>query len=346
MTARRTTEAEDVVWLRSGSALPSAARREGTELARRVGLDEERIAGLRIALTEAATNLQRHAGDGALALRVVRFGDRPAVECLALDSGPGIADPGRALADGVSSAGTLGIGLGAIARLADSFDLYTRQGQGTALLAHFTVGDAPEPGAPGGPETAVVAGLTRPISGEQLCGDTWAAHEDAEGVTVMMCDGLGHGPLAARAAEQARAAFRGTALTRPEDLLRHLHSALKGTRGAAVAVARVDLATRRVALCGAGNIAGFVLTGTERFPLLSMPGIVGHQVRTLRTFEADLPTGALLILHSDGLRDRWAPADFPALPRHRPAVVAGHLLWQTGVRRDDAGIVVVKVPPA
>jgi hypothetical protein len=49
-------------------------------------------------------------------------------------------------------------------------------------------------------------------------------------------------------------------------------------------------------------------------------------------------------MHSDGLSDRWSPADFPGLFRRSPAVICAQLLQQAGVRRDDAGILALKVP--
>ncbi len=80
---------------------------------------------IELAVTEAATNLQKHAQDGALALRVTTLRDRAALELLSLDSGPGMADVGSALRDGVSGSGTLGVGMGAIARFADVFDVHS-----------------------------------------------------------------------------------------------------------------------------------------------------------------------------------------------------------------------------
>ncbi|MFC4031095.1 SpoIIE family protein phosphatase [Streptomyces polygonati] len=345
MNTGAVTEAGDVVWLRVGEAMPSAARREAALLADRIGLGQGRANDLALAVTEAATNLQRHSDDGALALRIERQGVRAGVEFLALDSGPGIGDIRAALMDGHSTGGTLGLGLGAINRLADVFGIHSLPGRGTALLARFYPREAGAPQAAAHPE---VGGLTRPISGEELCGDTWAAREEttADGVVdtlVMMCDGLGHGPLAARVADTARLAFRESRATDPAGIVRDLHVRLKGSRGAAVAVARVDRARRRVTLSGAGNISGFVLGAQSRQTLLSTPGIVGHSISRLQTFEADLPPGSALVLHSDGLSNRWVPADFPGLLAHGPVLIAGQLLWQAGTRGDDAGIVVVKV---
>lgn len=346
MNAASPAEAGEVLWLRVDEGLASAGRREAAALARRVGLAEGRAADLALAVTEAATNLQRHADDGALALRVTAFGDQAAVELLALDSGPGIADLGAALRDGSSTTGTLGVGLGAIRRLADFFAIHSLPGRGTCLYACFSA--QPAGGAEQG-RSAQLSGLTRPISGETQCGDTWAVREepDAEGagrLLVMMCDGLGHGPLAARAADQARTAFRNSRAAEPADVLADIHTGLKGTRGAAVAVARVDPVARRVSLCGVGNIAASVLGAQSRQALMSTPGIVGHNISRPQTFSASLPPTDALVLHSDGLNSRWQPGQFPGLTAQVPAVIAAQLLWQAGTRRDDAGIVVVKVP--
>ncbi|WP_329129745.1 ATP-binding protein/SpoIIE family protein phosphatase [Streptomyces sp. NBC_01476] len=337
MTPAPATEAGDVVWLRVGEAMPSAARREAGRLAARIALGTDRANDLALAVTEAATNLQRHSSDGALALRIESRGRPAGVEFLALDSGPGITDIRAALTDGISSAGTLGLGLGAINRLADTFGIHSLPGRGTALLARFYPRGAAAPAAGG-----AVGGLTRPITGEELCGDTWATREGSTGTLVMMCDGLGHGPLAARVAETARLAFRESRATAPAQIVQDLHVRLKGSRGAAVAVARVDGPGHRVELSGAGNISGFVLGPDIRRTLLSTPGIVGHSISRLQTFEAELPPGAALVLHSDGLSNRWTPTDFPGLLALDPVLIAGQLLWQAGTRGDDAGIVVVK----
>lgn len=341
-------ESQDIAWFRDAESLPVAARSAAAALARRVGLGEQRAAEVALAVTEAATNLRRHAVDGSLLLRVVRTQDQAAVEFLALDSGPGMPDIPYAMTDGTSSAGTLGIGLGAIARLADTFDVHSLPGRGTVLAARFWAKGAAPAAATGEPP---VAGITRPISGEEVCGDAWAARpvagpdgEPDAALLVMFCDGLGHGPLAALASQQAVSAFHASRGQRPEDVLSDLHRALRGTRGGAAAVARIEPAARRVRYCGVGNISGFVVDPERRQALLSAPGIVGHQLPTLRTQEQELAPGAALVLHSDGLTERWQVSALPGLLRHLPVVAAGLLLREAGVRRDDAGVVVAKGP--
>ncbi|MEU3556610.1 ATP-binding SpoIIE family protein phosphatase [Streptomyces fragilis] len=407
-------DAEDVTWLRDQESFPAAARIAAVTVARRIGFDEQRCAEVALAVSEAATNLRRHAVDGALLLRVVRTPHEAGVEFVTTDAGPGMADVAKSLTDGTSTAGTLGIGLGAISRLADVFRLHSLPGRGTVLTARFWRRPADrrqEP--PAG--TPLVEGLTRTITGEEVCGDAWAARlvgardecqaaaslpvgseapddeasagrtakparhlgwaeltglrpppEDAtplrdrsapraaravtasgeRAVLVMCCDGLGHGPLAGRAAQAAVTAFRNSASDQPEGVLQDVHKALRGSRGGAIAVARIEPATRSVFFCGVGNISTFVVdpaTETRR-SLLSAPGIVGHQMPTLRTVRLDLPPQGAVVMHSDGLTERWQPSDLPGFLDHTPLVAAAQLLREAGVRRDDAGVVVAKGP--
>src|SRR4029079_434495 len=116
-----------------------------------------------------------------------------------IDAGPGVRDVTAALRDGHSTAGTLGIGLGAIQRLADFADLYSRPGHGTSLVARLCASSPVS--------QPRWAGLIRPITGETECGDDYGAVEADGAVTAVLCDGLGHGPLAA-AAEAARVGAR------------------------------------------------------------------------------------------------------------------------------------------
>lgn len=157
----------------------------------------------------------------------------------------------------------------------------------------------------------------------------------------MSCDGLGHGPMAALAAQAAVQAFRTGAARTPEQAMEQVHRALRGTRGAAVAVARLE-PDGRLLFCGVGNITAALVTATTRTSLLSHPGIAGHQLHQLRTYEHRLPAHGILVMHSDGLSERWTAADLAGLLHHPPAVIATGLLRQAGTRRDDASAVIAK----
>jgi anti-sigma regulatory factor (Ser/Thr protein kinase) len=287
---------------------------------------------LALAVTEAASNLHKHAQAGALLVRACWHAGQSGVEVVTVDGGPGFRDVSAAMRDGHSSAGTLGIGLGAIRRLADFCDVYSVAGHGSALIARFW----PVP-AEYSPECA---GLTRPIIGEIECGDGFAAVRTGEALTAILCDGLGHGPLAAKAAGDALQAVLEDPAEEPAVLLERVHRRLATTRGGAVGIVRVTGGQARFA--GLGNVAAWILAAGERSGMLSVPGIAGHQARTIRQFGYQLPAGAAVVLHSDGLTSRWDIRALPGLENRDPLVIAAELLAEAGVHRDDAGILVLK----
>jgi anti-sigma regulatory factor (Ser/Thr protein kinase) len=323
----------DQRWLRVED--PSAAagcRAAATALASRLDFPADRSDQLVLAVTEAASNLHKHARQGSMLLRITRAGEAPGIEMVTIDAGPGLRDAGAAMRDGHSTSGTLGIGLGAIRRLADFCDLYSVAGHGTVLVARFW----PEPRS----ATDSFAGLVRPISGETECGDVFAVEETDGTLTGVLCDGLGHGPLAAIAANEAVSAVLDGPVGDPAAAVARAHSRMSHTRGGALAV--VQVTGRRVRFCGLGNVAAVILADGTRKSMLSVPGIAGHQARAIRPFEYDAPPGAVIFLHSDGLTSRWSPDALPGLHARDPLVAAAALLAEAGTRRDDASVLVLK----
>ncbi|WP_034593387.1 SpoIIE family protein phosphatase [Hamadaea tsunoensis] len=330
MTATvRTTE--DRAWLPATEVTGAGGvRRAAVALGAEAGLSEQAQAGLAIVATELATNLARHAEGGVVLLRLVRSDEAYGVEMIGIDRGPGMADLAASTVDGHSTAGTLGIGLGAIQRQASELHAYSRVGKGTVLAA--TVWSAT-------PAAAWYAGLRRPMDGETVCGDGYAARLVGERRQIMLCDGLGHGALAAIAADALVTAFHAAPAAGPQETLNFLHRKVTHTRGAVVGIADLDPVRGAARFAGIGNI-GAVVCADSRRAMVSLPGIVGHQARTIREFEYPLTPGALVVLHTDGLTDRWDLADYPGLSRQAPVVVAATLLRDAGKRRDDAAVLV------
>jgi stage II sporulation SpoE-like protein len=243
-----------------------------------------------------------------------------------------VRDVTAALRDGHSTAGTLGIGLGAIQRLADFADLYSRPGHGTSLVARFCA--SPPVSQPRW------AGLIRPITGETECGDAYGVVLADDAVTAVLCDGLGHGPLAAAAAAAGVAAVLDDPAGEPAALLERAHRRMSGTRGGAVGVVQVGGQLARFA--GLGNVAASIVSDGQRKSMISIPGIAGVQARTIRQFEYEAPPGSAVIVHSDGVSSRWEAAALPALETRDPLLIAAVLLAEAGVHRDDAGVLVLK----
>jgi serine/threonine-protein kinase RsbT len=111
----------------------AAARERGRTLARVIGLTSVEQALVTGAISELARNMLAYAQTGEIRIRVADNGRSNGVTIMAQDEGPGIADPDRAIVDGFSTSGRLGLGLPGVRRLMDEFDLRSDAGQGTLV---------------------------------------------------------------------------------------------------------------------------------------------------------------------------------------------------------------------
>ena len=314
------------------------ARQTALELAARLGFDEECAGRLALVITEAGTNIVKHARGGQLLVRVLNAGDTPVIEVLALDRGAGIADVTRSLADGYSTAGSPGTGFGALHRLSSTFDVYSRAGAGTAVLAR--VGGRRTPAA--APKGLRTEGLAIAKPGEDVCGDAWAAQPRIDGTMILVADGLGHGLGAAEASRAAVAAFLGSRDPSPANRLQDVHHALRSTRGAAAAVTDIDAARGVVRFAGLGNIAGAVVTPETTRQMVSRDGTAGVSATRLPEFSYPWSRDAAVILYSDGLTSHLSLSTYPGLLQRHPSLIAGVLYRDFTRGRDDATVVVCK----
>jgi anti-sigma regulatory factor (Ser/Thr protein kinase) len=312
------------------------ARRAVAALAARLEFGETVAGRVALVVTEAAANLVKHARGGEVLWRQVGASARPGIEVIALDKGPGILDVARSLQDGYSTSGTPGTGLGAIRRLSDEFDLFTGRGRGTAVLSRVY----PEPPPPS-PGAVRVAAVCLPKQGEEVSGDGWSADLHGDGGRLLVVDGLGHGPDAHRAALRATAvlaAERGGAAETAEAC----HHALRGTRGAALAVAELDRRGRRVRFAGVGNVTGAIFAADRRHNMVSINGTAGQGTLRIRAFEYAWDAGATIVMASDGLATRWSLDDYPGLASRDPALIASVLYRDHTRGRDDVTVLVAR----
>ena len=85
------------------------------------------------AASEIARNTVDYGGGGTLHIEVLRNGTRRGVRLTFADQGPGIADLGKALTDGYTTGGGLGLGLSGAKRLCNEFDVQSEPGKGTVV---------------------------------------------------------------------------------------------------------------------------------------------------------------------------------------------------------------------
>ena len=314
-----------------------AARRNARARAEQIGFKTPRASDVEIVVTEAANNLAKHAHGGRILLRTLEHGDCQGLEILSIDRGRGMVDVRKCLADGFSSAGSSGTGLGAIARLADYFDIYSQPGRGTILLAQLWEKRRRSP-APGLEIGAVCVAMNE----VEPSGDDWALTQNSSHVRILTVDGLGHGLFAARAAEAAVKVFQKAGEQSLTETIHAMHGPLRATRGASLAVAQLDLRQGLLTYSGVGNIRGLIFSEQACRNLVSHNGTVGHELHRVQEFSYPWSATSTLVMHSDGLLSKWGLGDYPDLQNHHPAIIAGVLFRDHLRGRDDATVVVAR----
>lgn len=304
-------------------------RRFSQDAARDLGFDETLTGKISIVVTELATNIVKHAGCPG---EILLIEGEKTLHILALDRGQGIKNIDRSMADGVSTGGTAGTGLGAIKRGASLYDIYTSEGDGTVIYAGFTDGK----------KTLPFGAICTPYKGEEVAGDTWAFKEVDSKLKFILADGLGHGLLASEASRLACEIYKEEAMEQ-ERMMQTLHLALRSTRGAAVSLADIDLRARTISFCGVGNVQGSIKgIGSAGKKCINYNGTIGVQIRKIQSMTYPYEKGDVFVLASDGLSTHWNLMDYPGILHRHPFVIAGVLYRDFFKNTDDVTVIVVR----
>ncbi len=181
----------------------------------------------------------------------------------------------------------------------------------------------------------VVAHRARPRRGERECGDRVVVRGEGPHTLLCVIDALGHGPEAAEVASLAARVAAEAALDRgPLLVVRAMHDALRGSRGAAAMACIVEDGAVRG--CGVGNVE--LRSHPRQVPSVLSPGILGAQVRAFKVFEGRLLPRGRLMLFTDGVvATRLSPSDLGALDAEG---ACEHVLGACSHPHDDAAILV------
>jgi serine/threonine-protein kinase RsbT len=126
-------EAESRIPIESDADVVTA-RQRARELAAGLDLSSTDQTLLATAISEVARNITTYAKRGEVSVGVIEGGDgRRGIRVVARDEGPGIEDVERALQDGYTTGGGLGIGLPGARRLVDDFSIDSAPGRGTTV---------------------------------------------------------------------------------------------------------------------------------------------------------------------------------------------------------------------
>ena len=108
------------------------ARKQGRDLAAQAGFSATQLTIIATAISEIARNIVMFAERGEIIVSLVGENSQ-GVTVVARDSGPGIPDLERALQDGYSGYGGMGLGLPGARRLMDEFEISTEVDKGTTV---------------------------------------------------------------------------------------------------------------------------------------------------------------------------------------------------------------------
>lgn len=125
-------ETDEALPLRSSEDVVRV-RREVRERAVAIGfglVDQTKIV---TAASEIARNTVEYGGGGTLRIETMRHGTRRGLRLTFSDEGPGIADIERAMTDGYTTGGGLGLGLSGAKRLSNEFEIRSTPGKGTVV---------------------------------------------------------------------------------------------------------------------------------------------------------------------------------------------------------------------
>jgi anti-sigma regulatory factor (Ser/Thr protein kinase) len=323
------------------ASVPTARRCAGFHAAV-LGFSPELTGEVELVASELATNLVKHGGGGDLVVRTTSAGS---VQLLSIDSGPGAHDLVALTALGVSTTGTLGVGLPAVQRLSSRLDLWSEPGRGAVLVAEVGDGTGSRP---------PVGHLVRPSRGEQVCGDAVAWRRTSTGWLLAVVGGAGRGEAAAGFVRLTQQVLQDSASESPTELLHQAHAALDGSPGAAVAIGLVDVHEQVLTHAAVGDVSGRIVGGVgggggggggggaaARLPC--QPGVVGRHLPRVHESTHDLAGSSLVVLHSDGVTDHWDERGLPDVQAHGPDVCAAALLRDAGTRHDDAGVLALQL---
>ena len=319
----------------SESSQVGEARRHFARLAAEAGLSEKDCARVSLIVTELGTNLVKHARNGELLARSLAAEEGTGIVIHSIDRGPGMRNLDECQQDGFSTVGSSGIGLGTLKRQADTFDLYSLEQVGTVIAVSVVASPAPTSGLE-------ISQINAPAPGETSCGDASMLLRHGPGATLMMIDGLGHGPHAAAAADEAMRIAREYAGKPPVELISLIHEALKKTRGAAVAIARINPPTCQLSFCSVGNISTSLVRYGHSKTLPTTNGIVGHMLSRLEAVSQPWTGLDLLVMHTDGLHAHTKVYSQPGLLVRPVSLIAGMIYGQQKRGRDDASVLVAR----
>jgi len=330
-------DSETILSIRSNADIVLAGA-HGERLARSIGMEKVPAADVVVVISELASNLVKYrVAEGKIIIREISREKNKGIEVISSDLGPGIPDTDLAMTDGYSTAGSLGIGLPAVNRLMDEFEIRSNITEGTLVTTRkWLKPKLPHMPAPGF-ELSV---FSRPFPGQRYNGDAYFIKRYEDKVVFAVIDGLGHGPDAHEASQAAVDCLENCYRKPFTEIFRLCHKRIKKTRGAAMSLCRVNLKAKVMTHAGIGNVQTRVHSSEVSPSPFCINGTLGAVMRTVKVDEYTLPENCVIIMFSDGISGRFSPDSFPGFLSLKPQSLAKRIMDNHARDNDDATIMV------
>lgn len=311
-----------------------------------------------IASELAQNHLAHDTQNGMIRISGMFLNHIPVITIASLDEGPGIPNVEKAMEDGFSTSGGLGIGLGTVKRLSNQFHICSMQFglspcprppvyKNYATIVSSTIEENPSdtldiPKA----SSLHVSALVRPCPGQTQSGDAVCLQDDGSFCRIALIDATGHGEIAARIARDAVQMLEDLPLNHePDQVVEALNSTLSGSNGASVQVLSIDYRLKKILAIGVGNAACAIYSAGKGHVVVPRPGLVGNihtnpgQTPIQMTAVNEIAEDLLIVMRSDGVVHAPDLTDY--LSPHASAAIWSQILFQPkNTPMDDSSLVV------
>jgi anti-sigma regulatory factor (Ser/Thr protein kinase) len=306
-------------------------RSEMVKFAGKIKLTEKELEELKIVVTEISKNIIKHSSEGRLSISIGTEKERGVY--IVAENPTSSADTTRIFDDGYSTANTLGIGLGAVKRLLT--DVKVKVEGGNFILTGKKIFSDEKKNII---ETSV---FSRPKPGFKNNGDAYFIKKYGDHAVIAVLDGIGHGDKASEASGIALKVIEDKFRDDLEQVVLTMHRKLHGSRGCVIGIVRMNK-EGKIEYLGVGNIRAQIYTSELYKRLVSFDGLVGSNLRTLRTDILTLSTPCLVVLHSDGISS-FNFEDKKIV--YRPVMeIAKEAFEQHKKSSDDATLLIARIP--
>ena len=186
-----------------------------------------------------------------------------------------------------------------------------------------------------------IAIVKRAFQNGPYCGDQVEYWQNEQKIILCIVDGLGHGKQAEEAALAAVEYVAHHNSLPLQDLFAGCDMALRGTRGVAMGIAIIDQDSETLTYAGIGNTRAVILNSNS-LSLRSDWGIVGAGFRKLSPETLPFCPGNLVILTTDGIKERLDLSDYNKALYTNLDGFAEQILLDGGRETDDATVLVFR----